>query len=117
MRVLFVLLSSAMRRLALYLTDAEFSEVKRQAGDVPLSKWCRLRIRQFMHFTSPKETLESDTTSGVRQDAGIHPAGGREFLPSGIRDVLDVVGTCRHGNVLGGPCWQCGGTAVTGIDR
>ncbi len=33
-----------MARIALYVTEEELEAIKEQAGDVPLSKWCRKRL-------------------------------------------------------------------------
>ena len=37
-----------MARIAFYVSAAEFSEIVKLAGDVPLSKWCRRKVMERM---------------------------------------------------------------------
>lgn len=85
--------SAPRARIAVYFTPFELSAIKKQAGDVPLSKWCKKKMLESMVVPSstkmpsstnvPKDTRDTvNRTSDVQPDLAIREDVGRESLPS-----------------------------------
>ena len=53
-----------MAMIGLYVTEAERDEIKRQAGDVPISRWLKRRLFERMTFPVPEssEVKQSEET-------------------------------------------------------
>lgn len=96
-----------MARIALYLSDEEYAEVERLAGEVPLSKWCKKRLFEKMTFpvevdngegsgrraVEPKRSAAVDTGRGRKAEvAGRGAKSDRVDAPAGRVGVrLDAV--------------------------
>jgi hypothetical protein len=111
-----------MARLALYVTPFEMREIKKQAGDVPISKWCKKRVLESMTMPSstaiPKDTnVPHDTKANPIPDmpsnAAVHADVGRDAMPAvpAPKPAKSATRTCVHGTAQGYRCWQCGGKA------
>jgi len=118
--------SAPRARVAVYFTPFELSAIKKQAGDVPLSKWCKKKMLESMVVPSstkmpsstnvPKDTRDTvNRTSDLQPDLAIREDVGRESLPSvptlPSKSAKSPARTCVHGTAQGYRCWQCGGKA------
>lgn len=97
-------------RVSVLLNEAEYAEVKRKAGLVPLSAWFRNlanlggEVRVENSADKPAERTNTGGANPVRGssrkvDSGAERKSGR---------------TCKHGTPKGDNCWQCGGLAQVG---
>lgn len=79
-----------MARIAIYLTGPEYDWIELQAGEAPLSKWCRRRLLQGQKI------------------AGAEISCIPVLPPTSAHNSKK---TCKHGTEKGTACWQCGGIA------
>jgi hypothetical protein len=92
-------LCSTMRmpRVTVILTDEEYTQVKREAGLIPLSAWFR------------SKTIGAGEDKAVRRDEPVHLARGRSVaadLPSESSEAF-TSGACPHHKRKGELCYKC----------
>jgi hypothetical protein len=107
-----------MARIALYLSEVEMAEVKRLAGDVPLSKWCKKKM--FERMTFPISNGGEPRRAGSNPDSVEIPTPPTKKRESTARKALTgLPGDCKCGHARrfhfnGGPCSQCGSVGCGG---
>lgn len=91
-------------RIVIYLDRQELDAVKEEAGDIPLSNWCRKKL-----FNGKNEDLRSaDLPRSEEVPVPKQRGAGRS------ERIRAPVPSCEHGTEKGYRCWQCGGMAKIG---
>lgn len=108
-------------RTTVILTDAEYAEVKRRAGLVPLSRWFKeLALGEFKDNTGvPRNKPVRVAGRGVAApERPANVAAGPYDEEGALPVSLPVEPTqpikrreCDHGIMAGYHCWRCGGKA------
>jgi hypothetical protein len=103
-----------MARIALYLSDIEMKWIAKQAGDVPLSKWCRKRLLNGSTLPAETEVMPNGPEQAETCRRELHADAHRARVVAGGAPSLPKKKTsaCVHGKAKGDHCWQCGGLAV-----
>ena len=111
----------AVRRITVLLSEEEYTQVRSNAGLVPLSRWFKslaLGVKESRAKTNPIPDVQSQPA--IRADVGRKPlpastvAALREQIPE-LKTANELPAkrarTCAHGTAQGYACWQCGGKA------
>ncbi len=81
-----------MARIAFYVSAAEFSEIVKLAGDVPLSKWCRRKVMERM-AVPVNEQASQDRKERLPRAEAIPVVSGGNPTPERVSPTLAA---CEH---------------------
>jgi hypothetical protein len=105
-----------MARIALYVTESDERKLRRMAGEVPLSKWCRKKLFENIgaeEIGKVQAKPDGDRVPPVREDGGVRVEGrGSNPAVRGKGGVRPKVGECKHGTKVGEYCGFCFGIVM-----
>ncbi len=81
-----------MARIAFYVSAAEFSEIVKLAGDVPLSKWCRRKLMERM-AVPVNEQAGQDRKKRLPRTEAVPVVSGGSPTPERVSPTLAA---CEH---------------------